>query len=109
MVAGLMLHAIAGRHDMSWQELTKEGVGGIGEPAISLIMRRWPHIWQQNEQLALATHLTVFSLPQSNLHSHANIRAGYPFSKVWVCVRVAGVEGVSKSSESSKSVRSFGS
>ena len=70
MVAGLMLHVIAGRHDMSWQELTKEGAGGVGELAISLIMRRWPHIWQQNEQLALATHLTVFSLPQSNLHSH---------------------------------------
>ena len=65
-----MLHVIAGRHDMSWPELTKEGAGGIGEPAISLIMRRWPRIWQQNEQLALATHLTVFSLPQSNLHCH---------------------------------------
>ena len=64
MVAGLMLHVIAGRHDMSWQELTKEGAEGIGEPAISLIMRRWPHIWQQNEQLALETHLTVFSLPR---------------------------------------------
>ena len=100
MVAGLMLHVIAGRHDMSWQELTKEGARGIGEPAISLIMRRWPRIWQQNEQLALATHLTVFSLPQFNLHSHANICAGYPFSKVCVCVRVAGVEGVSGNSGS---------
>ena len=104
-----MLHVIAGRHDMSWQELTKEGAGGIGVPAISLIMRRWPHIWQQNEQLALATHLTVFSLPQFNLHSHANICAGYPFSKVCVYVKVAGVERVSGSSGNSASLGSCGS
>ena len=94
-----MIHVMAGRHDMSWKELTKEGAGGIRERAICLIMRRWPQIGQQNGQLELATHLTVLSLSQSDLHSHANICAGYPFSKVCVCVRVAGVAGAKEKRE----------
>lgn len=56
-------------------------------------------IRQQNEQLALATHLTVFSLSQSNSQPRKHLRRlsgiGYLFSKVCVCVKVA-VAGVGR-------------